>query len=197
MVEPRPNDGRGGPEWVTAPVDRAFHGIRAVNEIEFADRQPWRDRLFETLAASYGRAPYFAETMSCVEPLVANADNNLARYNGHAILALAAHVGMRAPAWHWSSALDVDAKSTDLLVHITRRLGGDVYLCGGGAGGYQQDETFAAAGLALHYQNFQHPQYTQRHGAGFVPGLSIVDALMNCGRDGVSRLLSPRSGVDK
>jgi WbqC-like protein family len=184
----------GRPQWVTAPINRAFSGMRAVNEIEFADRLPWRDKLLKTLAASYGRAPYYAETMSCVAPLVANEERNLARYNGHAILTLAAHIGMRAPAWHWSSALGVDGQSSDLLVSITGRLNGEVYLCGGGAGGYQQDAAFAAAGLALEYQNFQHPQYDQRHGAGFVPGLSIVDALMNCGREGVSRLWSPASG---
>ena len=180
----------GRPQWVTAPINRGFHGTRAVNQIEFAERQPWREQLLKTLASSYGRASYYAETMSCVEPLVTNADNNLARYNATAIRALVAHLGMRAPEWHWSSALGVDTHATELLIGITRMIGGNMYLCGGGAGEYQQDAAFAAAGVALTYQDFQHPPYQQRGGAVFAPGLSIVDALMNCGRDGVRRLLS-------
>lgn len=180
----------GSPQWVTAPVDRTFHGTRAINTIEFSDRQPWREKLLKTLAANYGRAAYYAETMACLAPLIVHADNNLARYNANAIMKLAGHLGIQLPAWHWSSALEVDGQATDLLISITRRVGAGVYLCGGGAGEYQQDAAFSRAGLALEYQHFEHPHYEQRHAAEFVPGLSIIDALMNCGREGVSRLLS-------
>jgi len=33
----------------------------------------------------------------------------------------------------------------------------------------------------LVYQRFRHPVYQQNSGRGFVPGLSIIDVLMNCG----------------
>ena len=185
----------GNAEWVTAPIVRSFHGVRAVNEIEFAANQPWRDKMLKTLHASYGRAPFFAETMRLLEPMIVNADNNLARYNSQAIMQLTDHVGLQAPVWHWSSQLGVGEHSTELLGALTKRVGADSYLCGGGAGEYQQDAAFAATGLTLHYQAFDHPVYAQRQGDAFVAGLSIVDALMNCGRAEVGQML--RGAADR
>jgi hypothetical protein len=43
--------------------------------------------------------------------------------------------------------------------------------------------------LNVAYQRFDHPQYTQSGTNAFVPGLSIVDALMNLGFDGTRNLL--------
>ena len=183
----------GRAEWVTAPIVRSFHGVRAVSEIEFAARQPWRDKLLKTLRASYGRTPFFAETMPLLEPMVMNADDNLARYNSKAIMQLADHIGLRAPVWHFSSRLGVSEQSTDLLVALTKSVGADRYLCGGGAGEYQDDAAFSAASLTLQYQHFSHPIYAQRPGDGFVAGLSIIDALMNCGRTRVGQMLRGES----
>jgi hypothetical protein len=67
-------------------------------------------------------------------------------------------------------------------------------MCGGGASGYLEDKAFAVVGVELRYQSFAHPIYTQHGEREFIPGLSVVDALMNLGFDGVSQLL--RRGHD-
>ncbi|MGH9958885.1 MAG: WbqC family protein, partial [Pyrinomonadaceae bacterium] len=64
-----------------------------------------------------------------------------------------------------------------------------VYLCGGGAAEYQDEKMFYDWGLSLKYQKFEHPTYHQIGNSDFVPGLSVLDALMNCGRARTSRLL--------
>ena len=79
--------------------------------------------------------------------------------------------------------------STDLLIEIINKLNGTSYLCGNGAGGYQEDSKFEKADIKLQYQNFQHPVYNQFNTEGFIPGLSIIDPLMNIGYDGVKELL--------
>ncbi len=58
-----------------------------------------------------------------------------------------------------------------------------------GAGGYQDDERFSTADVALVYQDFVHPGYTQAGSGEFVPGLSVIDALMNCGRSEGRRMI--------
>jgi len=52
------------------------------------------------------------------------------------------------------------------------------------------DAQYSEAGIDLIYQNFQHPVYPQIGTHNFVPGLSIIDALMNIGFDGVKDLLN-------
>ena len=180
----------GEARWVTAPVHRAFHGVGAINEIEWADDQPWRDKLVRTLSANYAKAPYYREIIAWLEPLIRMPEVNLARYNIAVIRAIADRIGLRHDHCVVSSALGGRGQANELLIDLTRKTGGTCYLCGGGAAGYQDDAAFAEAGLELRYQRFTHPGYAQTGQVDFEPGLSIVDALMNVGCGNVKGLLA-------
>jgi hypothetical protein len=179
----------GKPSWLTAPVNRSYSGVRSVAETEFRGDTPWRQNVCKTLQSTYGRAPHFRAVFALLEPLVLNAAPKLADYNEHAVRQLALALGLEHCRLARSSDLRVDEQSTDRLVHLVQALGGTGYLCGGGAGGYQDDGKFAQAGIRLVYQNFQHPVYTQTPKAPFVPGMSVIDALMYCGVEGVRNFL--------
>lgn len=179
----------GEPRWVTAPIRRAFHGVALIHEIEWADEQPWRSKLLKTLVANYARVPHYRETMAWLEPLILLPENNLARYNMALIRAIADRIGLRHDHCVTSSSIGGQGQASELLIDLTRKVGGDCYLCGGGASGYQEDEAFSEVGLELRYQRFTHPVYAQADGREFVPGLSIVDALMNLGFERVRQLL--------
>jgi WbqC-like protein len=179
----------GEARWVTAPVTRNFHGVRAIAEVEFEPANPWRAKFLKSLAASYGRAPFFQATMDVLEPMILNQENNLARYNAAAVIGIASFLGQANEKFHWSSKMPVDGQGSDMLISLTRATAGDAYLCGGGATGYQDDASFAAAGIHLAYQDFQHPVYPQVGARTFVTGLSVIDALMNVGIEEVRALL--------
>lgn len=179
----------GEARWVTAPVRRAFHGVASINEIEWADEQPWRTKLLKTLSANYAKAPSYRDTMAWLQPLIQLPEGNLARYNIAVIRAISDRIGLRHEHCVTSSSLNGQGQASELLIDLTRKAGGGCYLCGGGAGDYQEDEAFVAAGLELRYQSFVHPVYAQASGRAFLPGLSIVDALMNLGVDGVRQLM--------
>ena len=49
---------------------------------------------------------------------------------------------------------------------------------------YTDEDSFAAAGLQIRYQQFTQPAYPQAHAAEFVPGISMLDMLFNCGIEG-------------
>jgi WbqC-like protein family len=174
--------------WITAAVERGYSGVRAIHEVTTSNAIPWRDKILRSLQASYGRAACFKEVFPLVEELMSNPDDQLARYNEHAVRRLSEAMGLRRARLVRGSDLAVTGHATDLLVSMTRAMGGDAYLCGGGAGGYQEDGKFAAAGVALLHQDFRHPVYDQ-NGGEFLPGLSIIDALMHCGLEGTRRLI--------
>ena len=181
--------GGGRPGWVTAPVDRAYHGTRPLNEIAFDETRPWRQTLLKTIAANYARAERFAETFPLVEELVGRPCRRLAELNETAIRGVAEAIGLPTGHIVLSSSLTPAGSATDLLIELVRAVGGDVYLSGGGAGGYQDPDAFAAAGIELRMQDFTHPVYPQGRGA-FVPGLSVIDPLLHLGPDGLRRLVS-------
>jgi WbqC-like protein family len=182
----------GEPAWITVPVVRAYNGLRRIDQMEIDESRPWRRKLLHTIEQNYRRAPHFEETMPLVTDIVLHDAALLADYNEEGVRRLAATVGLDPGKLTRASTLDVSGAATDLLIDITHKMGGKSYLAGGGAAGYQEDEKFAAAGLRLRNQAFEHPTYLQLAPEPH-PGLSIVDALMHCGADGTARLLRSRS----
>jgi WbqC-like protein family len=181
----------GQARWITAPVVRIYHGVRRTDEMTFHEAIPWRIKMLKTLAANYRRAKYYDECMTLLEPLILHKDARAAEYNIHAIGTIIAAFGMDRTRLLRSSEMAVSGQGSELLLAITIAAGGTTYLCGGGATGYQDDGLFAERGVALVYQDFRHPKYPQveKDSTNFVAGLSIIDALMNCGITGTRELL--------
>ncbi len=124
-----------------------------------------------------------------LEELIRNPSSDLTDFNLAAIRALCAAMGLQT-AIVLGSSLNAEGRATELLVSMVRAVGGTAYLAGGGAAGYQEDSSFHQAGVKLIHQEFQHPTYPQFNTSMFKPGLSIVDALMNCGFEGTRELLT-------
>ena len=186
----------GKAAWATVPIVRAEGSERDIRDVRIDDVQPWRKKLLRTIELTYRRAPHFDEVFPLVEELLATATDALADFNERNIRRIARELGLDESKLVRSSSFPTDAQSTDLLIELTRAVGGTTYLAGGGASGYQEDEKFAEAGLELRYQRFEHPTYPQLV-EEFVPGLSVVDALMNCGAAGTAGLLGERALAER
>lgn len=168
-------------KWLTASIDRNFHGTRKINQMTFVHGNPWRAKIAKTLQTEYSRHPYYAETMKILEPLLMNTECNITEYNIKAITALSFVLGLDTSKICRASDYLATGAGTELLCSLTKAVGANTYLCGGGAEGYQDDIVFPANGLILQFQNFRHPIYPQHKEIGFTPGLSIIDAAMNLG----------------
>lgn len=180
-------DGNGA-GWVTAPVARNYHGFRSYREMRFREDAPWRERILRTIEVNYRRAPFFLENFDFVAGLVLKDECGLAAYNENAVREISARLGIGEEKFYRSSELRFKGQSNEMLVSLTKSVDGHVYMCGGGAGEYQQPEVFEEAGVTLAEQNFRPIRYPQVHGE-WVPSLSVIDALLNVGTLGVRRLL--------
>jgi hypothetical protein len=179
----------GEPAWITAPIVRTFHGVRAVNEMRINDSERWRKKALRTIEQNYRRAPFFDDALPIVDEVLRLDTDHLAEYNESGIRRIAEAIGLDSDKLVRSSALGASSTGTDRLIDLTRLAGGTAYLAGDGAGGYQEDEKFAAGGIALRRQQFEHPRYPQLSDS-WHPGMSILDALMNCGFAGTRELLT-------
>lgn len=187
----------GEPKWMTLPVDRSYHGTRRICDMRLDESSGWQRRMVATLRSSYGRAPFFEEVMPTLEAVIGDAVDGLCSFNLKGLFRLLAALEMPSDHMILSSKLAASGQATDLLISLVQAVGGRCYLAGGGASGYQEDEKFAAAGLDLSYQAFEHPAYPQFNSQTFEPGLSIIDAAMNLGFQGTHALLNPGSTASK
>jgi hypothetical protein len=178
----------GNEQWATVPIVRAGGSALPINEVQIDDAQPWRKKLARTIELNYRRAPAFDEVYPLVSELLVTPATRIAEFNEHNIRRIAETLELDTGKIVRSSEVDADGQSTDLLIELTRAVGGSAYMPGGDAYRYQEDDKFAARGLELAPQDFVHPSYAQQ-AEPFVPGLSAVDALMNCGFEQTRELL--------
>ena len=171
-------DIQGEARWITCPLKRLGLG-EPILAAEIDDRQPWRRNLLRTLEANYRRAPRFAEAMVIIRPLIETPQPNLASFNISAVRAISDRLGVST---HFvrQSELPYEGAATKMLVSLVKAVGGDSYLVGGGAAGYQNDELFAAAGVSLVAQNFTQAPYSESE--PWKLGLSVIDYLMHDGQ---------------
>jgi hypothetical protein len=176
--------------WATAAIERNFHGTRSIQEMRLLASNPWREKLLRNLELNYRRHPYFTETIEFIAPLLLNSEANMAEYNIRSITMIAGRLGLDTNKVVRSSSLPHEGRSNELLCSITKLLGGNSYMSGGGAEGYQDETIFNAQSIILKDQKFIHPIYLQQRREFFVAGLSIIDALMNVGWNGTRQLLT-------
>ena len=179
----------GNPKWITAPIDRDYHGFRELRETRFKNNQDWRSKMLCTITMSYRKASYFDETIELIKPLILNRDDMLASYNMHAILEIAQALSINTQKCTCSSYLNHSGKSNELLVSLVKNIGGNTYMYGGGAEGYQEQRVFDQSSISLLCQDFCSHPYPQHGVSKFIPGLSVIDLLMNIGRERATALL--------
>lgn len=172
----------GKPNWVTMPIIRSYSGTKNINEIRIDNSKNWNVKLIKTMEVNYGRSPYFGTAFPLVGGLLEDPGENISDLNMKIIRALCEFLEIRTTHFIPASSLKASGSATDLLISIIKQTGAHAYLCGGGAAEYQEDEKFKENGINLIYQNFNHPIYPQFHSKEFVPGLSMIDLIMNCGK---------------
>lgn len=174
---------QGRAQWFGCPLRRE-PGTQLIRHVRIDDRQPWRRKLRRTLEINYRRRPGFERTMAIVAPLLEHPSDLLADFNINAITRIAEALGLRCEYLR-QSALPVSGQATERLISITKAVGASCYMAGGGAAGYQRDELFPQHGLRLLYQGFEPRPYGDPR--QFIPGLSVIDYLMNVGEPVVRR----------
>lgn len=182
----------GKGNWLSLPLlkpkVKGVIGI-PIDEMEYnlAEAKLFR-KAISSVENSYRRAPYYNDIIPLVHAHLSSQEPSMLKRNMSFIETVMGHLEINTKIVK-SSEFKCTQSSTGMLVELLKSVGGAVYLCGDGASGYQDDALFAENGIRLEYNNFQHPTYTQYGASEFVPGLSIIDALMNIGFDGVKELL--------
>lgn len=181
------NNGR--PHWLTLPV-RVHLGDR-IDAVRPA-RADWPERHCATLQNFYRNAPAFKEEWPEIERIYETLpDGTLADINIHFVVELTRLLALPARFVRSSDIDTADSSGDERLVRIVESIApGGTYLSGEGGRNYQTAGTFADRGIRLDYLGFKHPAYVQRD-REFTPGLSVLDAIFELGRDSTARIIAP------
>ena len=141
----------------------------------------------EACSRSYSKAPFFARYFDELMDLLVSPHPSLATLNITLIRYLQEQLGIETPLAVASKLGQELGTKSARLVRLCQLVRADTYLSGQGARAYNDEALFASKGIRLEYQQFKCPVYPQLHGT-FVPNLSAVDLLFNCGPESHSIL---------
>ena len=183
--------GRNGPVWLTLSIVKRFP--QAINEVMLQDDPQWIEDNLNLLRECYARAPYFDEVFPHIEAVYRGGHRRMIDLN-IAMLQLAFDYFEIDIPMSFASQHALQSKSTQRLVDLVQLQGGTTYLTGTGSRDYLDEALFTQAGIEVEWQRFKHPVYPQQYG-DFVPMLSCLDVLFNCGRESAALLRSTEASL--
>lgn len=138
------------------------------------------DKFAKQLKAAYGTAPFYKDVATLVEKTLGGPHDTVAQLAERSIREVMDYVGLKRNI-RLASALEPEAsgkhlKGEERLIHIARAVGASHYNNPPGGRELYSSDAFAAAGIALRFVRPHLPPYDRP--APFIPGLSILDALM-------------------
>lgn len=187
----------GGPQWLTVPVlTKHRHGM-PVADAMINPGVPWAQKHVNAIRTYYAKAPHFARYMPAIAGILGHPWQRLMDLTTALdVEALFPALGIRTRRVVASTLGPMPASTaSERLVLICQALGATTYLSPDAAKDYLDHEPFANAGIAVRFHGYRHPTYPQLHGP-FVPYLSVVDLLMNCG-DRSSAILAHRDASEE
>ena len=153
----------------------------SINTVVTRDDLKWREKHVKTIEMNYVRAPYFSEFFPNIKEIILSDHANLAELN----IELNTHICNRfgiGKRFLRSSDMGISTRKEERVIDICVSLGGSEYISGNGARAYQTEEHFTSRGVALRYTDYHPFEYEQLWG-DFIPNLSILDYIFNCGYD--------------
>lgn len=191
---------RGGePLWFRLHLEKKHSAyMKPICQVELIKdaKIRWNINIKETLRHNYVKAPYYEETMALIEPLLNPDETHLADYLAHQIRAVAQHLGMRTNIVRGCEVMlpeEYNLHVMEKIALLRDRLGFDTWLSLSNGAHYYTKEQMAAIGIDIRFHHIDpsisYQQIGRNHGEPFEPNLSIIDVLMNCGREGTKQLL--------
>ncbi len=202
---------RGRHEFsITVPL-RNQSSNRTIAETIIDNRQPWQDKMLKTLAMNYRNSPYFNETFPMLEEILNTCYSTIAELNDYSIIRICRHLRIeteivrdegrypgleerlaRFDALGYSEFPEFEELRTPRkvirIIELLRAEGCSQYLDSPGAAKLYLKDEFRHYGIELSFLRtnpISYPHISKE----FIPNLSIIDLLMQAGRDATIKLL--------
>jgi hypothetical protein len=168
--------GPSGAEWLTVPVSREGHLTTTVGDIPV--HAAWRASHLAKIRQHYAPAPY----VHLADGLLPPEGPHLSDVAGMSMLML---LGMLLPECvsrvKMQSELGLlPAHKTQLIVDLCHATGDRAFLFGGHGKDYADLDLLRDERIEPVFQEWEPPAYPQLWG-GWIPNLSVVDAILNIG----------------
>jgi len=184
-----------GELMLTVPVKSSNNIQRLILNSEINFNHDFPRTHIESLSRNYARSEYFHSFSPKMKGIYENGNSNLADFNSNLIHALCEELGITTRIVR-ASKLKSKGKRTELSLNQCIELGATTFYAAIGSKEYVElEKGFQANDINVEYQNYYQPTYPQLFG-DFIPQLSVIDLLFNCGQKSLGIIKSGKIMLD-
>jgi hypothetical protein len=207
---------KGEPAYFIVEVKKRSRS-KKIYDIELVDDNSWRSKILNSILLNYKKRPFFDEIYPVVEDVVNSEVRFLTELNSRSIIKVSNYLDIKTEISTDSGKyvelenrlrnveLEISAlfpsimlanpkKKVIRLIEICRMEGAEIFINAFGGRTLYDKHDFQQHGIKLFFiqtDKYSYQQSTDK----FFPDLSIIDVLMNCGKEGTKELLKKYSLV--
>jgi hypothetical protein len=184
-----------GSFWMTIPVWKKGLGLQKIRDVRICHEGRWAKKHLTTLITAYSGSPFIKDHLPFLENLFSPSYTTIIDLNLYLIRYVMEQLRIETDI-RLQSEFPLAQKGNTLLVELCRRFGASHFLAQSPAKKYLNSRLFSESGITLSFFRPPIPVYPQLWGH-FIPNLSTLDLLLNCGPKAHDILLGlerPRGG---
>jgi len=168
-------------QWLSVPTFYSFP--QKMNEVQIDFGQRWQHDHLHSLEACYGSTKYYKQYIPLFAELFCVPCSTIDRLNMDSVNLLAGILDIK-PEIFKTSDYTFKGQGCERLINICKHFRANSYYASNSERPYLNEELFTKAGIEIVYIPDSPPVYAQQWAktpADFIPNLSTVDLVFNCG----------------
>lgn len=184
-----------GPIWLTVPVESKGKREQKIADVKIENSSSHANRHSRAIINNYTKAKYFKQYSPSLLNQISKSESYLAELNINLIEHCRTILGIKTTLMR-SSEMKSSGVKADLLASLCEEVHGSEYVAPPGSREYLiESNSFKRADIPVRYFDFVHPTYQQLFG-DFLPYMSVIDLILNCGDQSESIIFSGNQVVD-
>lgn len=169
-----------GALWITVPILTKGKFPLPLLEAEISNQHGWAQKMLKSIQQNYSKAHFFKEYYPLLSESLSREWTSLVELDINLTVLIMGFLGLKKELVRSSELGVSNADRNGRLLEICGKLRATHYLSGPSAKDYIDEKAFQDNGTVLEYAEYAYPPYPQLYG-DFVPQVSIIDLLFNCG----------------
>jgi len=180
-----------GWQWLSVPVFNRGKREQLIKDVQINNTVDWQKQHFNALKIHYGKSRYFKLYKDEIKNIYTQQWKSLLGLDIELISFLARKFSIETPC-RLSSELKAGGRGSQRIVNICKRLEADELYDSKAAASFLDLSLFEKEKIKISFQNYSHPEYRQVY-VPFIPQMSALDLLLNCGQSSREIILSGAS----
>lgn len=182
MTRNRIIDRFGNVKYISCSIDKEGYITKRNSEVKIKDWTKKRISLLSIIKDAYYAAPYWREISPYINSIIKADYTYIIDLQMATVTLLRDLLCVNTPIkFHSELVYNEGNNVSERIAQKIYSVNGNVYLSGVGAKKYMDESEFEKLGIKVVYQEFVYPEYKQIHSETFIPNMSAIDMLFNCG----------------